>query len=202
MREHRLYALSRHRHAVLHAEAVAHAAVVADGLESDGMPTAVAGECPVPVEGHPLSGAPNTARGRRRLELDQGTVATLREHWRRQLEERFAFGPDWTDSGYVFTTQAGGALNPDGVSKLFKRACARLKLPPIRLQVLRHTAASLMLAAGENPRLVSERLGHSTPAFTLHVYAHVHPGEQRAAAERLARLVGVDDSERSFDIRY
>lgn len=60
---------------------------------------------------------------------------------------------------------------------------------PIRLQDVRHTRASLLLAAGINPKVVSERLGHSTVAFTLDTYSHFMPGMQPEAAERFMELV-------------
>ena len=50
--------------------------------------------------------------------------------------------------------------------------------------------ATLMLAAGEHPKVVSERLGHSTVSITLDTYSHVLPGLQAAAAERLAATLG------------
>jgi hypothetical protein len=63
----------------------------------------------------------------------------------------------------------------------------RAGVPRIRLHQLRHTHASLLLAAGVNPKVVSERLGHSS--FTLDTYAHVMPGMQPDAAELFIRLV-------------
>jgi len=60
----------------------------------------------------------------------------------------------------------------------------------IRLHDLRHTHATLLLAAGKRVEVVSERLGHASPMITLTVYAHVRPGDQRDAAELLASLLG------------
>jgi integrase len=71
----------------------------------------------------------------------------------------------------------------------FRRAVKRSGVRPIRLQDVRHTHASLLLAAGINPKVVSERLGHSSVAFTLDTYAHVMPGMQPEAAERFMELV-------------
>ena len=59
----------------------------------------------------------------------------------------------------------------------------------MRLHDLRHTHATLLLAAGVNPKLVSDRLGHSSVAFTLDTYAHAIPGQQAEAAAALARMV-------------
>jgi integrase len=62
-------------------------------------------------------------------------------------------------------------------------------LPVIRLHDLRHTHATLLLAAGVPVKVVSERLGHVTPMITLTVYAHTMPGMQRDAVDRLAEAV-------------
>ena len=56
--------------------------------------------------------------------------------------------------------------------------------------ILRHTAATLLLAAGTHPRVVAERLGHSTPSVTLNVYSHVTPTMQREATATLERMLG------------
>ena len=67
----------------------------------------------------------------------------------------------------------------------------RAGLSRIRFHDLRHTAATLMLSRGVHPKIVAERLGHSTPMFTLTVYSHVTPTMQRAAANELdAALTG------------
>jgi integrase len=63
------------------------------------------------------------------------------------------------------------------------------KLRMVRLHDLRHTAASLMLAAGENVKVVAELLGHSSPTITQNIYQHVMPGMSDGAGERLSALV-------------
>ena len=67
----------------------------------------------------------------------------------------------------------------------------RAGLSRIRFHDLRHTAATLMLSRGVHPKIVAERLGHSTPMLTLTVYSHVTRTMQRAAANELdAALTG------------
>jgi integrase len=101
------------------------------------------------------------------------------------------------DDALVFGTIENGLRNPEHVSQTFKAAVARCRralgdgaLPMIRLHDLRHTHATLLLAAGTRVEVVSERLGHASPMITLTVYAHVRPGDQRDAAELLASLLG------------
>lgn len=63
-------------------------------------------------------------------------------------------------------------------------------LPRIRFHDIRHSCATLMLANGEHPKIVQERLGHSDISMTLNRYSHVTMDMQRDAAERLERLLG------------
>ncbi len=93
------------------------------------------------------------------------------------------------DCGLVFTREDGSALRPDYVSHLFGTLVERAELPRIRLHDLRHTNASLALAAGVPLKVVSQRLGHSTTAITSDLYTHVIPAVARDAADRIARLV-------------
>jgi integrase len=65
----------------------------------------------------------------------------------------------------------------------------RAGLPPIRFHYLRHTHATLALQAGVHPKVVSERLGHSTVAMTLDIYSHAVPALQHDAAATIADLV-------------
>jgi len=86
----------------------------------------------------------------------------------------------------VFCTKIGRPI--DGCELLrssFRPLLVRAGLPRIRFHDLRHTAATLLLAAGAHPRVVAERLGHSTPAITLAVYSHVTQTMQRGATATL-----------------
>jgi len=132
---------------------------------------------------------PKTRRGRRALPLDAETVAILTEWRKAQKAERLKWGPAWTNTGLVFTRENGVAWHPDRITKLFEYAVKRSGLPRIRLHDLRHTHATLALAAGINPKTVSDRLGHASVAFTLDVYSHSIPAVAQDAADRIAALV-------------
>lgn len=134
-------------------------------------------------------GEPKTARGRRPIALDAGTVAVLREHRKRSLEERMLVGPDFVDQGLVFHHPDGSCLKPDAVSAAFVRRVKKAGLPPLTLKGLRHTWATLALERGIHPRVVQERLGHSTIAITLGIYSHVAPTLHDEAAQLVADLV-------------
>jgi integrase len=129
---------------------------------------------------------PKTKRSRRSVSIDPGTCDVLARHRERHESERLPI----VDTGdLVFTQPDGRPLQPQNVSQSFQNKIRRLGLPPIRLHDLRHTSATLALAAGIHPKVVSERLGHSSIAITLDTYSHVVPGLQEAAASTLASLV-------------
>lgn len=124
------------------------------------------------------------------IDLDAHTVAVLRRHRDAQREEHALAGTDAVDSGdRVFGKANGGIIHPDIVSQTFEKRVARSGVRPIRFHDLRHTHATIGLRAGVPVKVMSERLGHSTPAFTLQQYAHVIPGMQAEAAEAIAGLV-------------
>lgn len=81
--------------------------------------------------------------------------------------------------------------HPQSVSQLFDRIVARTDIPRVRFHDLRHTHASLLIASGEDVKVVSERLGHSHPAFTMHTYQHLLPGMSAAAADRFATMIAI-----------
>ena len=89
----------------------------------------------------------------------------------------------------MFCNTAGRSLNPKIVSQLFDRIVRRSNVPRVRFHDLRHTHASLLIADGVPIKVVSERLGHAHPSFTMHTYQHLLPGMSSAAAERFATLV-------------
>jgi integrase len=132
---------------------------------------------------------PKTAKGTRSISLDEATRAALRQHRRRQLEERMAAGPAWVDTGLVFTHPDGTMFHPGRITKTFRLLLERAGLPPIRLHDMRHSHASLLLGNGVPVKVVSERLGHAQASVTLNVYQHVLPGADEEAAETAARLV-------------
>lgn len=130
-------------------------------------------------------GEPKTRRSRRQVAISRETVRWLREQRRRQLETRLAAGKAYQDQALVFADAVGEPIKPQRIAPRFKRFVKRAGLPPLRFHDLRHTSASLLLAAGVHPKIVSERLGHSNVNITLDTYSHVLPGLQDAAAELL-----------------
>jgi integrase len=143
----------------------------------------------VPAKGGPELTEPKTASGRRNVALDPGTVAALREHRKRQLEERLAWGSAYRDCGFVFCREDGPPVWPADFSAAFKRHVKAAGLPVIRLHDLRHTHATLALEAGVHPKVVSERLGHASVGITLDTYSHAIAALQEDAAAKVAALL-------------
>jgi integrase len=128
---------------------------------------------------------PKTRTSRRTVELDVAAVDLL-QRWRRRLEaDALPAGID----DWMFCNTAGRHLNPQSISQLFDRTVALTDIQRVRFHDLRHTHASLLIADGEDVKVVSERLGHAHPAFTIHTYQHLVPGMSAAAAERFAKLI-------------
>jgi integrase len=129
-----------------------------------------------------------TGQGRRTIDLEPRTMTVLRAWKKVQKEERMLTNvrPE-TDS--IFAHPDGSWINPDYFSQVFDRHVGKSTLPAIRLHDLRHTHASILLKQGIPLKVVSERLGHSNPAFTLSVYQHLLPGMQADAAKAFSAAV-------------
>lgn len=128
-----------------------------------------------------------TGNGRRTIDIEEGAVAVLKAWLTRRTEERGGKAPEKTD--LVFTREDGAWIHPDLFSQIFDRAVAKLDVPEITLHDLRHTHATVLLMNGTPVKVVSERLGHASPAFTMNVYQHVLPGMQAEAAELFAEVL-------------
>lgn len=137
------------------------------------------------VGGRPVEFGAKTRTSRRSVDLDEAT-AKLLQRWRRRLHrDGLPNGPD----DWMFPNATGRFLNPQSLSQLFGRLVDRSGLPRIRFHDLRHTHALLLVASGTPIKVVTERLGHAHPAFTMHTYQHLLPGMSAEAADRFAALV-------------
>ena len=127
-----------------------------------------------------------TANSRRSIDLDPATIDIL-TRWKAwtSVEHRVA----GTDPDYVFTHPHGGPVHPHSISQAFERITRNAQLPVIRFHDLRHTHATLLIKEGTPVKVVSERLGHATTAFTIETYQHVLPGMQTQAANLFAQLI-------------
>ncbi len=142
------------------------------------------------VDGKIVVGQPKTAGSRRTVYVHDTTIKAMRQQRQLQAEEQLAAGPAWeTDNELVFRSVTGGPVNPDWFSRHFNDLVEKTDVPRIRLHDLRHTNATLSLKAGVHPKVVSERLGHSSIAITLDLYSHVTPGISRDAAAAVESMM-------------
>jgi integrase len=134
-------------------------------------------------------GKPKTKSGERVVGLDSDSVKAGKAHRSGRRRERLAAGPAWEESGRMFTTELGAALNPDWISRRFKAMAVEAGLPVIKFHGTRHTAATLALQAKIDTKIVSDTLGHSTTRITEDLYQHVSVQMQVGAAETVVSLL-------------
>jgi integrase len=132
---------------------------------------------------------PKTTTSRRNVALGERMLALLRAHAQRQAGEKSKAGSKWEENDLVFPTITGKPMDPRQAYDYYKEIIRELGLPNLRFHDLRHTAASLMLAWGINPKVAQERLGHAHVSYTLGTYSHVLPTFQKEAAQRMDQLI-------------
>jgi integrase len=132
---------------------------------------------------------PKSESGSRPVPLPEVVTDALRA-WRRvQAAEQLAWGPDYQDTGLVFTREDGSPLAGPWVSTRFETLAFRSGLPPVRFHDLRHGAASMLKAAGIDTKIISAILGHSRTSFTDAAYVTLFPDVERIAADAAAAVV-------------
>lgn len=132
--------------------------------------------------------APKSRHSRRTIPLTEEAIAVLRRHRVAQAEQKLRLGPHYEDHGLVFPRLNGRPQEPSQVSKHFRLLLQKAGLPHVRLHDLRHTHATLMLAAGVHPRVAAERLG-DTVQVTMTTYSHVLPTMQQEVTRKLAQIL-------------
>jgi len=140
---------------------------------------------------------PKTAHSRRSVTLSTSLMELFKAYRIDQELLRIQLGVSLNADDFVFIRPDGSPLNPSAVTLAFRRIIKKAGLKDIRIHDLRHTHATLMLKAGVNPKVVSERLGHASISITLDIYSHVLPGMQEAAVEKFDKLFEADVNENS-----
>ena len=120
--------------------------------------------------------------------VPNSAIAALREHRKQTVADGLAGSP------WVFSNTKGGLLSRHNLSRSYKAIVKKAEVPTIRFHDLRHTMVTLMLAEGENPKLISEVAGHASVGFTLDRYGHVLPGMGKQAADKMQRLLATQAS--------
>jgi integrase len=129
--------------------------------------------------------APKTRRSLRTVPITDDTVTKLKSHRARQKEARLVAKRKWSDENPVFSNDKGEPMAPSWVRSQWERLRLKADLPKMRFHDLRHSHATILLQAGANPKVISERLGHSSIGITMDTYGHVLFELQRDAIKDL-----------------
>ncbi|HQU85555.1 MAG TPA: tyrosine-type recombinase/integrase [Pyrinomonadaceae bacterium] len=133
---------------------------------------------------------PKTAKSNRIVSLPEDLTEKLKAHKRKQNERRMKNGLHWENLDLVFCSRDGSPICRRNLTyRYYRPIIENAGLTQIPLYHLRHTHATLLLIAGVNPKIVSERLGHSSVVLTLDTYSHVLPSMQETAIEKLNEML-------------
>jgi integrase len=132
---------------------------------------------------------PKTGRSRRVVELSPFSMERLQLHRDLQEDERRLAGRGYQDHNLIFATSIGTPIDPANLRRAWDKIATEAELPALRFHDLRHASATFMLKQGTHPRIVMERLGHSSIRVTMDIYSHVMPGLQSQAARMLDTML-------------
>lgn len=127
--------------------------------------------------------SPKTKGSKRLITITENVIAALKKHKAEQNQNKLRFGPGYSENDLVVCNKEGNPIYPRNLVRNFHNMMKQAGVPHLRFHDLRHTHATILLSLGENPKVVSERLGHSKVGITLDTYSHVLPDMQQRAAE-------------------
>ncbi|HVB25872.1 MAG TPA: site-specific integrase [Ktedonobacteraceae bacterium] len=133
---------------------------------------------------------PKSQAGRRKIALPHVVLEALEEHREKQEQARVKAGEKWQEKGLIFCNIYGNYFDPDHMGVLFKKLLKKADLPDVRFHDLRHSVATILLAAKIDLKAVSEMLGHSSVAITADIYQSVLPEQQREIVDKMSKLYG------------
>lgn len=140
--------------------------------------------------GQMLVKGPKTEASRRMIPISSALAEMLRNQRRVQIEAGLLSGRQLTPDSLVFADVEGKPFSESRFRLALRTMLRELGMPEIRIHDLRHTTATVLLSKNVHPRVVAERLGHSTVNLTLNTYSHVLPGMQDAAVRALDEALG------------
>ncbi|TEB08646.1 Transposase [Pelotomaculum schinkii] len=145
---------------------------------------------------------PKTKKSRRTIPIPQEALTELKAHKARQNQEKLLLGgetidgvyvPNYKDNDLVFCRGDGLPMDPRGFTKAFDLILSKAGLPKVAFHDMRHGHATMLLLLGEHPKVVQERLGHSTITMTLDTYSHILPGLQEKASSKLSTVLDIKE---------
>ncbi|MBM7634026.1 tyrosine-type recombinase/integrase [Geomicrobium sediminis] len=138
-------------------------------------------------------GSTKTTTGKRLVSIPQETIDALIRHDKKQKEDKLRAGSVYKDNNIVVATSLGTHLSPRNLVRTWFKLLDISKNPKIRFHDLRHTHATQLLRLNFHPKVVQERLGHSSVQVTIDTYSHLLPGLQEAAAKEIGTELFSDD---------
>jgi integrase len=141
-------------------------------------------------DGKEINPYTKTKSGSRSIDLPEETIKFLKDHHQQIEKEKSQVDSGlYNDSDLVVCNEFGAHANSSYLRKIFNKIIKKAKLPQIRFHDMRHTHATILLLQGENPKIVSERLGHADVRITLDTYSHILPNMQKETAKKLGKLI-------------
>lgn len=140
-------------------------------------------------DGKTLAAGAKTVAGNRLISIDDRTVAELKKRKIVMSKEKLSAGAVYQDNDLVIGTSFGTPISPRNLLRTFERFIKKSELPVLTIHDLRHTHASLLLKQGVHPKIVSERLGHSSIKITLDLYSHLLPNMQKETADQFGAML-------------
>lgn len=131
---------------------------------------------------------PKTSKSKRQISISEHVLNELKIFREKQYFHLNKFGYR-NESNLVVTSENGKPVNPRNLLRQFYNIIEEAKVPRISFHDLRHTHATIMMEQGENPKVVSERLGHSRVGITLDLYSHVSDDLQKEAAKKFEETI-------------
>ncbi|MED4399846.1 site-specific integrase [Metabacillus fastidiosus] len=123
----------------------------------------------------------------RNVTIDDFLISILKERVAKNNEMKLKLGSEYQDGGFLFCHPDGKLFRPPSINKIMYRYIERSGVKKIRFHDLRHTHATLLLELGVNPKVVADRLGHSSVKITLDTYTHVSLNLQADVAETFSK---------------
>ncbi|MHB8156628.1 MAG: site-specific integrase [Desulfocucumaceae bacterium] len=132
---------------------------------------------------------PKTEKGKREIPLLQNILKELKSHKVKQLEEKLFMGESYLDNGLVFATPEGRPIDPRNFYRLHTKLLKDSGLPHVRFHDLRHTFATLMLEAKEEPKVLQEILGHAKISTTYDIYCKTNKAMKTQALKSIEKIL-------------
>jgi integrase len=144
-------------------------------------------------------GPPKTKNSKRSIPLPAVAVQALYSHRLQQNEHKVKMGSLYEDNDLVFPAENGKPFCPDNIDRYFKPILDQANLPRISFHSLRHTHATLLIKDCKDAKMVSKRLGHYDVAFTMRVYYHFLPEDEKEAMHSFNRILTGEYNNRTGD---